>query len=178
MTAIWPRPGSLSSNARSALIAGLTACGFKQDIGHDGTGHQMKYQRRGGGYYLDAGCSRLIIDGAIGLLQFDTIERFCADGALLKDGSVDPADLIVLATGYHTQQELVRRVLGDDIAERVGPIWGWNEHDAEMCNIWKRTARPGLWFMAGSLAQCRIFSKFLALQIKGCEEGLIGPIPE
>jgi putative flavoprotein involved in K+ transport len=32
--------------------------------------------------------------------------------------------------------------------------------------------------MAGSLAQCRIFSKFLALQIKACEEGLIGPVPD
>jgi putative flavoprotein involved in K+ transport len=137
----------------------------------------MKYQRRGGGYYLDAGCSGLIIDEAIGLLQFDTIERFCAQGALLTDGRVVPADLIVLATGYHTQQELVRRVLGEDIAERVGPIWGWSEEDGEMCNMWKRTAQPGLWFMAGSLAQCRIFSKFLALQIKACEEGLIGPVP-
>jgi putative flavoprotein involved in K+ transport len=159
------------------LIEGLRARGFKQDFGHDGTGHQMKYQRRGGGYYLDAGCAGLIIDGAIGLLQFDTIERFCAQGALLADGSVVPADLIVLATGYHTQQELVRRVLGEDIAERVGPIWGWSEEDGEMCNMWKRTAQPGLWFMAGSLAQCRIFSKFLALQIKACEEGLIGPVP-
>jgi putative flavoprotein involved in K+ transport len=160
------------------LIEGLRARGFKQDFGHDGTGHQMKYQRRGGGYYLDAGCAGLIIDEAIGLLQFDTIERFCAQGALLTDGRVVPADLIVLATGYHTQQELVRRVLGEDIAERVGPIWGWSEEDGEMCNMWKRTAQPGLWFMAGSLAQCRIFSKFLALQIKACEEGLIGPVPD
>ena len=160
------------------LIEGLIARGFKFDTGHDQTGHQMKYQRRGGGYYLDAGCSGLIINGEIDLLQYDTIERFGAQGALLKDGNRVPADLIVLATGYHTQQELVRRVLGEDIAERVGPIWGWNETQGEMHNMWKRTPQPGLWFMAGSLAQCRIFSKFLALQIKASEEGLIGPIPE
>ena len=30
------------------------------------------------------------------------------------------------------------------------------------------------WFTAGSLAQCRIYSKVLALQIKAIEEGLIG----
>jgi putative flavoprotein involved in K+ transport len=154
------------------LIAGLKAKGFKYDLGEDGTGHQMKYRRRGGGYYLEVGCSKLIIDGEVGLLQFDDIERFVAEGALLKSGTTVPADLIVLATGYHTQQALVRQVLGDDIAERVGPIWGIGE-DGEIANMWKRTAQPGLWFMAGSLAQCRIYSRHLALQIRAEESGLI-----
>ncbi len=157
------------------LIEGLKAKGFKYDLGHDNTGHQMKYQRRGGGYYLDAGCSGLIIDGEIGLMQFEAIERFCADGALLKDGTVAPADLIVLATGYHSQSELVRRVLSEDVADRIGPVWGWGD-DGEMNNMWKRTTQPGLWFMAGSLAQCRIYSKFLGLQIKAVEEGMISPV--
>ena len=31
----------------------------------------------------------------------------------------------------------------------------------------------GLWFTAGSLAQCRIFSRYLALQIKALELGLL-----
>ena len=30
-----------------------------------------------------------------------------------------------------------------------------------------------IWFHAGSLAQCRIFSKFLALQIKAIKEGIL-----
>ena len=34
------------------------------------------------------------------------------------------------------------------------------------------TAQPGLWFIAGSFAQCRIYSKYLALQIKAREIGL------
>lgn len=155
-----------------ALMAGLESRGFKLDLGEDGTGHQMKYRRRGGGYYLDVGCSGLIIDGSIGLLQFDDIERFVAQGALLRNGSVVPADLLVLATGYHTQQALVRQVLGAEIAERVGPIWGIGE-DGEIANMWKRTAQPGLWFMAGSLAQCRIYSRHLALQIRAVESGLM-----
>ncbi len=157
------------------LIAGLKGIGFKYDIGADGTGHQMKYQRRGGGYYLNAGASDLMIKGEIGLLPYEQIDTFCAEGARLTDGSVQAADLIVLATGYYTQTELVRRVLGGDVAERVGPIWGWGE-DGEMCNMWKRTPQPGLWFIAGSLAQCRIYSKFMALQIKALEEGLIGEL--
>ena len=154
------------------LIAGLIARGFKYDLGEDKTGHQMKYRRRGGGYYLDAGCSGLIIEGEIGLLQFDAIERFVEGGALLRDGTVMPADLLVLATGYHTQIELIRRVLGEEVARRIGPVWGWGE-DGEMSNMWKSTAQSGLWFIAGSLAQCRIYSKYLALQIKALEEGLI-----
>ena len=156
-----------------ALIEGRKARGFKYALGDDGTGHQMKYRRRGGGYYLDAGCSALIIDGEIGLLQFDTIERFVAGGALLRDGTTVPADLLVHATGYHTQQELVRRVLGEAVAGKVGPVWGWGE-DGEMSNMWKRTAQDGLWFIAGSLAQCRIYSKYMALQIKALEAGIIG----
>ncbi|MDA0663323.1 MAG: NAD(P)/FAD-dependent oxidoreductase [Proteobacteria bacterium] len=154
------------------LIAGLKAKGFKYDIGEDNTGHQMKYRRRGGGYYLNAGCSDLIIEGEIGLLQFDTIERFTAGGARLTDGSMVPADLIVLATGYYTQRELVRRLLGEDVADKVGEIWGVSE-DGEMANMWKRTPQDGLWFIAGSLAQCRIYSKYLALQIKAQEVGLL-----
>ena len=36
-----------------------------------------------------------------------------------------------------------------------------------------RTAQPSLWFIAGSFAQCRIYSKYLGLQIKACEAGLL-----
>jgi putative flavoprotein involved in K+ transport len=39
--------------------------------------------------------------------------------------------------------------------------------------MFTRTAQPGLWFIAGSFAQCRIYSKYLALQIKAFEEGLL-----
>jgi len=40
-------------------------------------------------------------------------------------------------------------------------------------NMFTRTAQPGLWFIAGSLAQCRIYSRYLGLQIKACEAGLL-----
>ena len=154
------------------MIDGLRGIGFKFDVGEDGTGHQMKYRRRGGGYNLDAGSSELMIKGEIDLLQNDTIERFCEQGALLKDGSVVPADLIVLATGYLPQGELVRRSLGEDMAGRIGQVWG-QDQDGELSNMFKRTPQKGIWFIAGSLTQARIYSKYMALQIKGQEEGLI-----
>jgi cation diffusion facilitator CzcD-associated flavoprotein CzcO len=157
------------------MIEGLKSIGFKHDIGEDETGHQMKYFRRGGGYNLDAGSSALMIKGELGLLQYDRIERFTTDGALLKDGSAVAADLIVLATGYYPQMELVRRALGEAMAERIGPIWGIGD-DGELNNMFKRTPQEGLWFIAGGLAQCRINSKYLALQIKAMELGKLGPL--
>jgi hypothetical protein len=132
----------------------------------------MMYLRRGGGYYFNVGCSELIISGAVKLLQFSDIEKFVAGGARLKDGSIVPAELLVLATGYKNQQEAVRLYLGDAIANKIGPVWGFDE-GGELRNMWRRTAQPGLWFTAGSLAQCRIFSRYLALQIKALEEGLL-----
>ena len=157
------------------MIAGLKGIGFKHDIGEDETGHQMKYFRRGGGYNLDAGSSALMIKGQLGLLPYEQIERFSADGALLKDGSTVPAYLIVLATGYYPQEELVRRALGDAMVKRIGPVWGIGE-DGELNNMFKRTPQQGLWFIAGGLAQCRINSKYLALQIKAMELGKLGPL--
>ena len=154
------------------LLDSLRRIGFQLDFGTDNTGFQMKYLRHGGGYYLNVGCSQLLASGQIKLLQHRDIARFVADGALLADGRVHPADVAILATGYLGQQEVVRRLFGETIATQVGPIWGYTD-EGELRNMWRRTAQPGLWFTAGSLAQCRIFSKYLALQILACESGLL-----
>ena len=159
--------------ADQPLLDGLAKRGFKLDMGgEDATGFQMKYMRRGGGYYFNVGCSDLVANGEIGLIQFDDIDSFVADGVRMKDGSLVPADLLVTATGFKNQQDVVRTFMGDEIADRIGPVWGFSE-GGELRNMWHRTPQPGLWFTAGSLAQCRIYSKYLALQIKACEVGLI-----
>jgi len=103
-------------------------------------------------------------------MQFSDIEGFAAAGARTKAGETRDADLIVLATGYMPQEHLVRRLFGEEITARVGPIWGFGE-EQELRNMYMRTPQPGLWFIAGSLAQCRINSKYLALQIKAIAEG-------
>jgi cation diffusion facilitator CzcD-associated flavoprotein CzcO len=154
------------------LLDGLERVGFKLDFGEDGTGWQFKYLTRGGGYYFNVGCSDLVAGGAIKLIQFSDIECFAAGGARMRNGGTLAADLIVLATGYKPQEVLVRKLFGEEIAERIGPIWGFGEGQ-ELRNMYTRTKQPGLWFIAGSLAQCRINSKYLALQIKAIEEGLL-----
>jgi cation diffusion facilitator CzcD-associated flavoprotein CzcO len=155
-----------------ALLDGLERVGFKLDFGEDGSGWQFKYLTRGGGYYFNVGCSDLIAARKIGLVQFSEIGEFVADGARLRNGEKVAADLIVLATGYKGQEHLVAKLLGDAVAERVGPIWGFGE-GLELRNMYMRTGQPGLWLIAGSLAQCRIYSRHLALQIKACEAGLL-----
>jgi cation diffusion facilitator CzcD-associated flavoprotein CzcO len=154
------------------LLDGLARVGFKLDFGDGDTGWQFKYLTRGGGYYFNVGCSDLVVSGEIGLRQFSDIESFVAEGARMKSGETLAADLIVLATGYKRQEELVRKLFGEEVVDRIGPIWGFGE-EQELRNMYTRTAQPGLWFIAGGLAQCRINSKYLALQIKAVEEGLL-----
>ena len=80
-------------------------------------------------------------------------------GALVSEvfeGS--PADKAGIKTG-----DVVTAVNGKQV--RTG---------GELRNMWGPTPQEGLWFTAGSLAQCRIYSRYLALQIKAREDGLIG----
>jgi putative flavoprotein involved in K+ transport len=154
------------------LLDGLERVGFKLDFGEDGTGWQFKYLTRGGGYYFNVGCSDLVVDGQIGLVHLADIAEFVAGGARMCSGDTLAADLIVLATGYKGQECLVRKLFGDDVAARVGPIWGFGDGE-ELRNMFTRTEQPGLWFIGGSFAQCRIYSKYLGLQIKAWEVGLL-----
>src|SRR3984957_19872577 len=154
------------------LLDGLARVGFKLDYGEGNTGWQFKYLTRGGGYYFNVGCSDLVASGEIALRQFDDIAAFTAGGATMKNGEIVAADLIVLATGYKPQEVLVRKLFGDEVASRVGPIWGFGD-ELELRNMFTRTPQPGLWFIAGSFAQCRIYSKYLGLQIKASELGML-----
>lgn len=164
--------GEKSKALDQELLDGLTRAGFKLDYGEDNTGWQFKYLTRGGGYYFNVGCSDLIVKGAIALKQFADLDAFTAEGARMKDGTTIAADLVVLATGYKKQEELLRKLFGEAVEKRVGTIWGFGE-EQELRNMYTRTGQPGLWLIAGGLAQCRIGSKHLALQIKAVEEGLL-----
>jgi putative flavoprotein involved in K+ transport len=175
----YPLVGELHKGATKVLaemdadlLAGLEKVGFKVDFGDDGTGLFMKYLTRGGGYYIDVGASRLIADGKIKIKQGVEIERFTRDGVVFSDGTSLPADVVVLATGYQNMRESARRLLGDTVADRCRPVWGLDD-EGELRTIWRRSGHDRLWFMGGNLQQARTYSKFLALQIKADEEGLL-----
>ena len=155
-----------------SLIDGLEAVGFRTDFEPDDTGFHMKYLRKGGGYYINVGCSELIIDGKVGIRQASDVERVEAEGVRMTDGSLLPAQTMVLASGYKNQQEGVRQLLGDEVAERVGPIWGFDENHI-MRNMWVRTAQDGFWVMGGSLMEARLYSTYLAVQIRADLQGIL-----
>jgi putative flavoprotein involved in K+ transport len=166
----------LTAKAReydAELLEGLERAGFRLEFGEDGTGWPLKYRTRGGGYYFNVGCSDLIVRREIGLLQYHDIEAFNAHGVQMKDGRQLPGELVVLATGYKGPDHLVGTLFGPEVAQRVGRVWGFDEEAQELRNMWMRTPQPGLWFTGGSFSQCRMYSKYLAMQIKAAELGLV-----
>lgn len=107
------------SKRDEALLTGLAKAGFKLDDGPDDAGFFMKYFQRGGGYYLDVGCSQLIIDGKIKVKQGQEIEEVKPNGLLFADGELLEADEIIFATGYENMRGTARKIFGDELAERV-----------------------------------------------------------
>jgi cation diffusion facilitator CzcD-associated flavoprotein CzcO len=153
------------------LLAGLESAGFRTHSGSDGTGFQMQFLRYGGGYYIDVGCSGLIAAGKVKILQADDLGRLASAGAQLRDGRLLEFDAIVMATGYQSVNDNVQELLGKEVADRVGPVWGLDD-EGELRNVCRPTSQPGLWFIAGGLAEARIFSKYLALHLVAAQSGL------
>jgi len=153
------------------LLDRLTNVGFRLDFGEDETGWPLKFRTRGGGYYFNVGCSDLIADRSIGLIQATDIKQFTSHGLELADGSVVKADLVVLGTGFKGHDHIVRTHFGDEVADRVGPIWGLSPESHELRNMWTRTSQPGLWFTGGAFSMSRMYSRILAMQIDAIEDG-------
>lgn len=166
--------------ADADLYTSLTEAGFKLDFGTDGSGLGMKYLSRAGGYYVNVGASELVASGEIGLRSGVVIERLTETGVVLSDGTELPADLVVYATGFGPFSEVLAELLGDDVAAEVGPVWGLGSErpgdpgpwEGELRNLWKPTAQSNLWIQAGNLMQSRLYSKYLAVQIKARYEKL------
>jgi putative flavoprotein involved in K+ transport len=160
----WPVMRELDAE----MHAGLARAGFKVSR----TGLQELFLTRGGGYYIEVGASELIIDRRIKIKHGVEIKRFTPDGVVYSDNSVQPADVVIFATGYANMREIAVDLLGDAVAERCSPVWGLDD-EGELRSVWRRSGFDGLWFMGGNLALVRPFSKVLALQIKAIEEGII-----
>ncbi|KAJ6075889.1 hypothetical protein N7499_007870 [Penicillium canescens] len=175
----WPVQLALSvhltkriAEAEKETLDGLRRAGFQLDFGPDGAGIARAYFTRGGGYYIDVGCSQLIIDGKIKVKHSPGgINGFGSRELQLADGDSLPADIVVLATGYDNMRTTVRKVLGDKVADRCSDVWDL-DGEGEVNAMWRPSGHPGFWYHGGNLALCRIYSKFLALQIKAVESGL------
>ncbi|MGG5820137.1 flavin-containing monooxygenase [Falsiroseomonas sp. HW251] len=170
--------------ADAPFYAALQDAGFLLDFGEDGTGHGLKYFRRGSGYYIDVGASELIIDGHIALRAGVALSRMEPDGVVLDSGERLPADLVVFATGFEPMERWVAELISPEVAARVGRVWGLGSDTAkdpgpwhgELRNMWKPTRQDGLWMMGGNLLQARFYSRLLAMQIKARLEGIATPV--
>ncbi|KAH8893585.1 FAD/NAD(P)-binding domain-containing protein [Thozetella sp. PMI_491] len=153
------------------LLEGLKNAGFHLHKGLDGSGLLFTALAIPSGGYVDVGASQLIADGKIHLKHGGEIVEILPHGLKFDDGTVLKAEEIVFATGYKSPENVVKSIFGDDVANRVGGYYGFTE-DGEMRNMWRETAQPGLWIHGGNLTSCRVYSKFLALQIKAQVEGI------
>jgi lysine/ornithine N-monooxygenase len=109
-------------------LEGLAKAGFDVYKGIDESGIARQYMTRGGGYYIDVGCSELIAKGKIKVHKSaDGIKRFKPHELVLADGTELDADMVVLATGYDNMRTTVRKVLGDKVADRCRDVWDLDE---------------------------------------------------
>lgn len=155
-----------------ATLEGLAKAGFKLDRGPDDCGLTVKYYQRGGGYYIDVGASQLIVDGKIKVKQGQEIVEVLARGLRFADGTELEADEIVFATGYQNMRTQAQAIFGDEVAGRLGDVWGIDER-GEFRALARASGHPGFWYHGGNLAICRYLSRVLALQIKAQLEGLV-----
>ncbi|KAF2787115.1 FAD/NAD(P)-binding domain-containing protein [Melanomma pulvis-pyrius CBS 109.77] len=162
----------VQNEADKKTLDGLRKAGFGLDSGPDDAGLLVKYFQRGGGYYIDVGASQLIVDGKIKVKQGQEIAQVLPNGLKFADGSVLEAEEIIFATGYQNMRSQARIIFGDEVADRVGDVWGFND-EGEFRTMWQKSGHPGLWFMGGNLAISRYYSRILALQIKAREEGIV-----
>ncbi|KAL9115691.1 MAG: hypothetical protein Q9227_000059 [Pyrenula ochraceoflavens] len=170
----------LRTDVEKELNVGLEKAGFAIDEGPARSGLARKYMTKGGGYYLDVGCSQLIIDGKVKVRRCEEgISHLVPDGLVLKDGQEVKADVIVLATGYDNMRTSVKKILGDKVASYCKDVWDL-DGEGEINAMWRYSGHEGFWYMGGNLALVRIYSKVLALQIKALEIGLFEqpPLPE
>jgi putative flavoprotein involved in K+ transport len=161
----------------------LEAAGFALDWGEDGSGLFMKYLRRGSGYYIDVGASELVANGDV-KLKAGKVARLTEHAVVMEDGTELPADLVVYATGYSSMNGHAADLISQEVADKVGKVWGLGSDtrkdpgpwEGEQRNMWKPTQQEGLWFHGGNLHQSRHYSIFLALQLKARMEGIDTPV--
>jgi cation diffusion facilitator CzcD-associated flavoprotein CzcO len=125
----------------------LEQAGFLRDYGEDDSGLFVKYLRRGSGYYIDVGASELVANGDIKLRSGVDVVRLTKDAVVLSDGTELPADLVVYATGYGSMNGWAADLISQDVADKVGKVWGLGSDTAkdpgpwegEQRNMWKPT---------------------------------------
>lgn len=110
------------------VVAGLERTEFKVEKGETGDSFVKRGLTRRGGFYINHGGSEAIADGRIRVVRSPKgIERLTPRGLVLADGREVDADVIVLATSWKLFEQVIRDVVGEDVARRVHNIWGMDD---------------------------------------------------
>jgi putative flavoprotein involved in K+ transport len=155
------------------FYARLEAAGFDHDWGDDGSGLFMKYLRRGSGYYIDVGAADLVADGDVKLAK-GQVDHLTEHSVVLADGTELEADLVVYATGYGSMNGWAADLISQEVADKVGKVWGLGSDtskdpgpwEGEQRNMWKPTQQEALWFHGGNLHQSRHYSLYLKARME------------
>jgi putative flavoprotein involved in K+ transport len=129
------------------------------------------------------GASELVASGEV-KLQPGQVDHLTEDAVVMEDGTELPADLVVYATGNESMNGFVADLISQEVADKVGKVWGLGSGTAkdpspwegEQRNMWKPTQQEALWFHGGNLHQSRHYSMYLALQLKARAEGIDTPV--
>ena len=119
--------------------------------------------------HTDVGGSQYIIDGKIKLKNDSQIQGFTTNGLKFEDGSEVKTDVVVFCTGFvylfffilefdgfsllflkrlSDTREGVRKVCGDEVADKIKPLWGLDE-EGEINGCYRDLGFQGLWYIMG-----------------------------
>jgi len=118
------------------LIAGVERAGMKilhaKEAGYGFMDHLLI---KAGHLYLDQGASSMIVDGRIKIHQCDEgIKELVGGGVVLGDGRKVDADVVVLATGFQRNKVIVKDLMGEEVAEKVGDL-GYLDSEQERIGV-------------------------------------------
>lgn len=60
------------------------------------------------------------------------------------------SSVIVFATGYESIRKTIAKMISEQVANRLGPVWG-KDNQGEIPGTWRLFGQPGLWLMCGNL---------------------------
>jgi len=119
------------SRRDAGLLAGLEKAGFKLDNGPDDSGFFMRTSNEAVAVTLTLG---LVSLSSTARSRSSRVRRSQKSSSLFEDGSELEADGIVFATGYENMRGYARKIFGDEIADGIKDVWGFDkEGELRLC---------------------------------------------
>jgi cation diffusion facilitator CzcD-associated flavoprotein CzcO len=131
----WPVLRTLSVGASQMmgvidkeLLDGLEKAGMALKRGVRGDSIVDHMFVKVGHFYLDQGACQMIIDGRIQVRRCEGgVQGYYPKGIILADGTKVESDLVILATGIERGSKVVEQIMGKEVVDTVGELFGLDE---------------------------------------------------